>query len=43
MNYMRDYMKEVKRIRDSVTDSYNKRSKEQYESSKVTYIKQYYD
>ena len=42
MNYIRDYMKDVKKIRQTVTDAYNANQMEQYETSKVAYIKEYY-
>ena len=35
-------MNDVKRIRQGVTDSYNANQRAQYETSKVAYIKSYY-
>ena len=43
MNYLRDYMNDVKKIRQTVTEAYNANQKAQYENSKVEYIKSYYE
>ena len=43
MNYLRDYMNDVRKIRQTVTDAYNTNQKAQYQNSKLEYIKSYYE
>ena len=42
MNYMRNYMKDVRAVKQRVVDQYNDTQLQQHEKTKESYIKTYY-